>query len=220
MASLGRMPPPEKHPRTLIKVCGVRTPAEAEAILALGADAVGVVVASGSPRQVDPSEALAVARVTGGLAVLVDRDPMTSERLRLLESWPGPVQIHGQVPRLERRHMIAMPGNSSPVHAGSRVSAWLLDAPDAGSGTPWSWSRPAWLDERPLILAGGLSAERVAQAISQVRPWAVDVSSGVERTRGTKDLGLVQGFIQAVRAADAAAERTDDPNPASFANLA
>ena len=214
------MPSPEKHPRTLIKVCGVRTPAEAEAILALGADAVGVVLAQGSPRQLHPSEALAVARVAGGRAVLVDRDPISRERLAFIAEWPGPVQIHGDVPPLERRHIVAVAGETAHPAMGQAVSAWLVDAPEAGSGRPWSWSRPPWMDHRPLILAGGLDAERVAQAITRTRPWAVDVSSGVERTRGTKDLGRVRDFIEAVRAADAMAGRSGTPSPEDFTQLA
>lgn len=214
------MPPQEKRSRTLIKVCGVRTPEEAVAILALGADAVGVVLAEGSPRQVDAATAMATAAAVGPNAVLVDRNPQDPLRLAFIRAWRGAVQVHGAIPPLGRRCVAAIAGDAPPTRHGNEVTAWLLDSPEAGSGAPWKWSRPAWTDHRPLILAGGLRAENVEAAIGAAHPWAVDVSSGVERARGVKDLALVREFIHAVRRADVKAGRSEPAAPAGFAELA
>jgi phosphoribosylanthranilate isomerase len=79
----------------------------------------------------------------------------------------------------------------------AQISALLVDAPNAGAGEGWNWQRPKppWTYQLPLILAGGLSPENVATAISQACPWAVDVSSGVESSRGVKDFKKVKDFI-------------------------
>ena len=214
------MPPKEKRSRTLIKVCGVRSPEEALAILDLGADAVGVVVAEGSPRQVDFDAASLIAEAAGPRCVLVDRSPRDHDRLRLVRDWIGPVQVHGVMPDLPRRWIHAVTGTSPTAPADSDISAWLLDAPEAGSGRPWAWTRPTWLGDRPMVLAGGLKPDTVASAIAATLPWAVDVSSGVEIDRGRKDLGLVRAFVASVRAADAAAGRTEAPTPIDFPAIA
>lgn len=205
--------------RTLVKICGVRSPQEAGRILDLGADAIGVVVAEGSPRQVSLADAHAISLVAAGRAVLVGRgtEPDWSE---LTRSWPGPVQIHGPSAVQGRRCIRALPADAAPLEASTQCSACLLDAPEAGSGQTWNWSqaRSPW-PGCPLILAGGLNPVNVAVAITAARPWAVDVSSGVERERGRKDLSLVEAFIQAVRDCDAAAGRSGDPVPADFVSL-
>ncbi len=220
MTSLGRMPPPENRRRTMIKICGIRSPDEASAILAMGADAIGVVVADGSSRQVDEPLALEIAREAGTRAVVVDRDPADPRRLAFLRSWPGPVQLHGDPSSVERRCILGVSGDAVTRPPHRLVCAWLLDAPASGSGQPWRWSRPGWMDHRPLILAGGLDPGNVREAISATAPWAVDVSSGVERVRGTKDLSLVRAFIEAVRTADADAARCATPEPSGFEALA
>jgi phosphoribosylanthranilate isomerase len=214
------MSPQENLRRTLVKICGVRSPEEAVAILAMGADAVGVVVAEGSPRRVDEPTALAIARQAGRKAVVVDRTPSDPTRLAFLQLWTGPIQIHGDPSDLDRRCILGIPGDFTTLPPHPSACAWLLDAPSSGSGQPWAWSRPEWMDHRPLILAGGLDADHVCQAIASTSPWAVDVSSGVERRRGTKDLALVRAFIQAVRTADADAGRCQAPVPSGFETLA
>ena len=87
----------------------------------------------------------------------------------------------------------------------------------AGSGAAWDWSRAVspW-PGLPLILAGGLTPESVADAVRRVHPWAVDVSSGVERERGRKDLDLVRAFVEAVRRCDLDDGRVSDPSPRGF----
>ena len=203
--------------RTLVKVCGVRSPEEARRILDLGADAVGVVVAEGSPRQLTATEALEVAHGSPR-AVLVGRGSEACW-LDLARSWPGPVQIHGPGGDIGRRFIRAVSGPDHPQNEPDPV-ACLMDAPEAGSGVPWSWSsdRCPW-PGLPLILAGGLNPSNVGAAIRIARPWAVDVSSGVESSRGVKSLGLVAAFIEAVRRCDVEHGRTAEPIPPHFEAL-
>lgn len=212
----------EKSARTLIKICGARNPLEARAILDLGADAVGVVVAAGSPRRVHPSEAIAIADACGKRAVLVLRGS-DADCTDLLRSWPGPVQIHDPIGD-PGRHYIAgfnAAALSSSAAWPASATALLLDAPQAGSGAAWDWAKARNAARHlPCILAGGLNPTNVATAIEAASPWAVDVSSGVEHARGTKDLGLVQAFIAAVHSCDAAAGRHQTPHPADFTALA
>lgn len=205
--------------RTLVKICGVRSPDEAVGILRLGADAIGVVVAEGSPRQLSAGQARAIGAAVGPRSVLVGRGT-EPEWADLARSWPGPVQIHGEPGSLGRSFIRALAAGADPSpHEGTPV-ACLLDAPSAGSGERWEWSlaRSPW-PGLPVILAGGLHAGCAAEAIRAARPWAVDVSSGVERRRGMKDLALVSEFIAAVRACDAELGRSGTPEPAGFADL-
>ncbi len=208
----------EKRSQTMVKICGVQSPAEACAVLDLGADAVGVVVAADSPRRVSPATARSIAAVCDGRAVLVLRGGESDFRADI-QSWAGPVQLHDPAVDLGRRFIHA--GHLSMAKPPSQwigqPCARLLDAPTAGSGTAWNWSAATdHACELPIILAGGLTADNVASAISIVMPWGVDVSSGVERTRGVKDLELVAAFIAAVRTCDVEAGRLLTPTPNGF----
>jgi len=214
------MPPGEQRLGTLVKVCGIRSAEQAARVLALGADAIGVVTVPGSPRQVSEAVARAVAEAVGARAVLVvtGANPGTDA---LRGWWPGPVQIHGPLADPRRRFILAGPADAPAPHPHwTAPSARLVDARDAGSGAAWSWARPPGLGDLPLLLAGGLDASNASAAIEATRPWAVDVSSGVERERGVKDLGLVAAFIAAVREADARLGPAAHASPASFAELA
>jgi phosphoribosylanthranilate isomerase len=197
----------------------VRSPEEAAGILGLGADAIGVVMAEGSPRQVSADQALLIAALQPERTVLVGRGNEAGWA-DLARSWSGPVQIHGPADGLGRRWIRATHLGDTPPHDEATPVACLVDAPIAGSGVPWDWTaaRPPWPDV-PWILAGGLRIDSVAAAIRAARPWAVDVSSGVEHERGRKDLSLVRQFIDQVRACDAADGRTASPNPSNFAAL-
>lgn len=214
------MPPGEQRLGTLIKVCGIRSVDQSARVLALGADAIGVVTVPGSPRQVSEPEARSIAESAGNRAVLV----VTGEHpgsAGLARWWPGPIQIHAPRSDPGRRFIHAGPLDAPALPAGwTRPSARLVDAAKAGSGTAWLWREPANLGPLPLLLAGGLDAANVGAAIEAVRPWAVDVSSGVERERGVKHLELVAAFIAAVREADRRLGRTQPANPPSFEALA
>ena len=207
---------PANRSRTLAKICGVRSVDDATRIFDLGADAVGVVVATGSPRQVSPAEALQIAARHPERTVLVGRGD-EAVWPDLARSWPGPVQIHGSGSNLGRAFIRALPAGTPPAAGEPRPIACLLDAPTAGSGAVWDWSRAVspW-PGLPLILAGGLTPESVTDAVRRVHPWAVDVSSGVERERGRKDLDLVRAFVEAVRRCDLDDGRVSDPSPRGF----
>lgn len=214
------MPPGEQRLGTRVKVCGVRSPDAARRVLDLGADAVGVVTVPGSPRQVPETDAAAIAEAVGTRAVLVVTGAHPGSR-GLLLGWPGPVQVHAPTADPGRRYILAGPPDAPlPPRAWAAFSARLVDAPHAGSGVAWRWTRPDALGGCPLIVAGGLDVGNVGEAIAAVRPWAVDVSSGVERQRGTKDFALVETFIRAVRDADARLEGDRGASPDGFEALA
>lgn len=214
------MPPGEQRLGTLIKVCGIRSAAQAGRVLDLGADAVGVVTVPGSPRQVSEQEARVIAELVGTRAVLVvtGEHPGTRELMRW---WPGPVQIHGPQADPGRPYIHADPADAPGADPRwAPAVARLVDAPQSGAGAAWNWTRPEALGAVPLLLAGGLDAANVGAAIEEVRPWAVDVSSGVERERGIKDFDLVTAFIAAVRQTDARVGRRSAAKPSRFEDLA
>jgi phosphoribosylanthranilate isomerase len=197
----------------LVKVCGLTSPAEAAACAALGAWAVGVVFAPESPRRVDAERARAVLDalppMTVRVGVFVDAAP---DELSALAAHCGltHVQVHGTDPA-EARAATGLPviegvGVDGPAALDrARASAAdlvLLDASvpgrHGGTGTAFDWSL---LDEplgRPYALAGGLTPQNVAQAVSRARPDVVDVSSGVESAPGRKDPALVRLFMRGV----------------------
>ena len=201
--------------RVRIKICGITSPALAAAAADAGADAVGVVLAPESPRRLRLPEALEVAASLAGrlpvVAVLAGLPE--NETAAIAASWPGPVQIHGSeslewVASLPRPVWRGLPWNRAAAEAWAacpRVSALVVDGQVPGSGTApdlagLAEALPAL--GRPVILAGGLEPGSVGGAIRAHRPYGVDVSSGVERSRGVKDAGLIRAFCDAVRAAE------------------
>lgn len=207
--------------RTRIKICGVTTEESALAAAGAGADAVGLVFASGSPRYLDPARAWEIAGVlppfvsTVGLFVDVDLERF----IEIEQICPTTlVQFHGNEPEELVRHcgpnlIKAVRFDAATIgrdlarwEAVDEVDAILVDGSTGGRGTTFDWSLLAPHVERTskaIILAGGLTPENVGDAIAAVRPFAVDVSSGVERERGVKDPGLIEAFCRAVREADA-----------------
>ena len=207
--------------RVLVKLCGLNSAAAVEAALAAGADALGFVLAP-SPRRVTLDEARALlARVPRGVTtVAVFARPTLVELERALELGFDALQAEHDVPlpavspdkfflpvlrddpRLEE---LVQP---EPYPAGGPRSlrgAVVLDgARGGGQGQAVDELRAARLARRTrLVLAGGLTPANVAARIRAVRPFAVDVSSGIERERGTKDPELIAAFVRAVRAAEA-----------------
>lgn len=197
--------------RVFVKICGLREPAMVQAAVEAGADAVGFVFAE-SPRRVELAEALALAaRVPPGvLRVAVMRHPEPAECERILgelrPDWlqtdvgdfagvslpPGvqPLPVYRDLPDLDSARL-------------AREDRVLFEAPASGTGQRPDWARAADHARRTqLVLAGGLDPDNVAAAIRQVRPWGVDVSSGVESARGRKDPEKIRAFIAAVRGAE------------------
>ncbi|OXM63934.1 MULTISPECIES: phosphoribosylanthranilate isomerase [Amycolatopsis] len=193
-----------------VKICGLRTEADVDCAVTAGADAVGFVLAP-SPRQVSVDEATrlvaAVPPEVLSVGVFLGM-PVAEVRDVAVKTGLGAVQLHGAGYAAEDFAALAdlgVPLVRATSTAGERVAVGafgeemlILDSPRAGSGEQWGWSKLRGQTGR-WLLAGGLRPDNVAEAIETVRPWGVDVSSGVESTRGTKDHGLIREFLAAVR---------------------
>ncbi len=208
--------------RTRIKICGIRDPRMASAAARAGADAIGLVFHAASPRTVEPDLARDIAQAVPAFVTVaglfVNRD--AADVRAVLERVPvGLLQFHGDEPP-EYCEQFGLPWiRAFRVGPGtdllecerrfSRASGLLLDAQVpgqfGGTGTPFDWSLVPPRLGRPVVLSGGLDAGNVGSAIRAVRPWAVDVSSGVEAARGVKDAALIEEFVRSVKDADARA---------------
>ena len=211
--------------RTRIKICGLSRPQDVEAAVEAGADAIGFVFYPDSPRQVSLATAAVLA---SGLPPFVTPVGLFVNAARVqveaaLASIPALLlQFHGDEPVAEcdaygRPYLRAarMAAGFDLLDFARRFSgaqALLLDAHApgyGGGGKVFDWSLvPAAVAERRLVLSGGLHAANVAAGIAQLRPWAVDVSSGVESSRGVKDPAAIRRFCDAVRDADARIDAT------------
>jgi len=206
--------------RTRIKICGLRDAAMAAVAAEAGADAVGIVFHPPSPRHASLDEASAVA---GALPAFVQavglfvnapesrvREVLSAVPLALLQfhgdeepaycarfglPWLKGVRVGAGTDLLECRRRF------------SRATALLLDASVpgeyGGTGASFDWSLvPRGIASR-IVLSGGLTPGNVGTAVAALRPWAVDVSSGVESSRGVKDAALIHEFVRSVKDADA-----------------
>jgi len=206
--------------RTRVKICGITRVEDAAAAVACGADALGFVCYERSPRFVARGRLSGLARAlppfVTPVLLFVNAGP-EHVRACLAEVPDALLQFHGdetadECERFERPYMRAIrmvPGVDLLDCARSFRSAvaLLADAPAAafgGSGMVFDWARLPAPSERtiPLVLAGGLSEANVSDAIVRVRPFAVDVSSGVESAPGVKSAERMQRFCAAVRRAD------------------
>lgn len=200
-----------------IKICGITHADDALAAVDAGADLIGLNFVPGSPRCLDPRRAEAIAsRVDGQVErVAVFRDAPWEEIERLLRRVEVErVQLHGDeepedVEQLDLPVIKALRG--ADLEAAERFpgTILLLDHPTEGGGRgkPWPWSQAAELIAagHDVILAGGLNADNVGQALADLGdllPWGVDVATGVEREGQRKDPARIKAFIQAVRAAE------------------
>ena len=201
--------------RTRVKICGITRIEDAVAAAQAGADAIGLVFDPKSLRHVGPDQAQAIARALPPfvtvVGLFVNAAPDTIETV--LSRVPlDLLQFHGdETPQQCRRYhrpyvkAIHMRANVDLRESARRygdAEGLLLDTAVAnvagGSGRTFDWNLiPSDLG-KPLILAGGLTPENVAVAIRKVHPFAVDVSSGVEVTKGVKDAGKIAAFIEAV----------------------
>jgi phosphoribosylanthranilate isomerase len=201
-----------------VKICGVTRVEDARLAVRLGADAIGLNFWPRSRRFVTPDAARAIVRALPPFvtAVGVFVDPTRDEALRAAEvSGIQVFQLHGDEPP-ELAASLPLPvvkalrvADRSALAALARyeVSAFLLDAPSAGyggSGERFDWALAAEAARSArILLAGGLTPENVAEAVRVVRPYGVDVASGVERVGapGVKDEDRISAFIRAAKAA-------------------
>jgi phosphoribosylanthranilate isomerase len=207
---------PVTHARTRIKICGITRQEDAVAAAEAGADAVGFVFYPPSPRHVTPVAASAIMRALPPFVTAVGLfvDPSADEVRRALAIAPlGLLQFHGDEPpefcgQFGQPYMKAV-----RVRSGTDLLQYAARYPDAvallldayrpgvpgGTGETFDWNFiPAHLACR-IVLSGGLTPGNVGAGIEQVRPWAVDVSSGVEAAPGVKDAQLIKRFATAVR---------------------
>jgi len=204
--------------RVRIKICGITRSEDALHAAAAGADAIGLVFHAASPRAVTPEVAVAIARVVppfvSRTGLFVDAEPAFVRSV--LECVPlDLLQFHGREPAaycrtFGRPYLKAVPmANGADLATLERdyadAAALLLDAHApggaGGTGRTFDWGLVPAARRLPVILAGGLTPDNVVEAIRRVRPWAVDVSGGVEVRKGVKDPARVAAFIDAVRRA-------------------
>lgn len=202
--------------RTRVKICGITRIEDATAAARAGADAIGLVFEPKSPRYIKPDQAQAIVRALPPfvtvVGLFVNAAPDTVETV--LNRVPlDLLQFHGnetpeQCRRYHRPYIKAI--HMQPdvnLHEQARryadAEGLLLDTAAAnvagGSGQTFDWGLVPTDLGKPVILAGGLTPENVAEAVRKVRPFAVDVSSGVEQAKGIKDAQKISTFIQAVR---------------------
>ena len=209
-----------------IKICGITNEDDALLSVALGADALGFVFAP-SPRQVTMQKVYDITRrlPPGILTVGVFRDEHPRRVVEMVhEAGLKGAQLHGHetpddvaaVSRSVRWVIKAVAAGSVDARNATQFATdiVLLDAPHPGSGKVFDWSLAGELAAGPrVLLAGGLTPENVSDAISQVRPWGVDVSSGVESEPGKKDARLLRAFIANAREATPEQFRGSDEMP-------
>ena len=202
--------------RTRIKICGITRVEDARIAVELGADAIGLVFYAPSPRSVGLEQARAIIAAIPPFVTIVglfvDPEPEQVESV-LRRCSLGLLQFHGdEAPDYCRDFglpyiKVARVGaDADLVQYLSRYHAaqgWLLDAYHdqlyGGTGEPFDWKLIPRDLARPVILSGGLTPGNVGAAVRQVRPWAVDVSSGVEATKGVKDAAKIAAFIAGVK---------------------
>ena len=201
--------------RGRIKFCGITNSADAQAAVSYGADALGFVFYAKSPRHVTRAQASAIIAdlppLVSKVGLFVNADPREVEDT-ITESGIDVVQFHGDETMRQCR-ACSLPWikairvrSQEDIERGEEqypgAAALLLDAYDAqafgGTGKTFDWSSVPQTISRPVILAGGLTPDNVASAIHSVRPYAVDVSGGIERAKGLKDHDKMQRFIREV----------------------
>jgi len=197
----------------LVKICGITALEDAEAAVEQGADAVGFILWPESPRFVQPDRVRAIADALPAAVLKVGvfvNQPARHVNEVVSRSGLTHVQLHGDetpsfAASLTRPVIKATSLAAGPpaIDAWPAETMWLVDAHDpirrGGTGKPADWSAAAGLArQRPVWLAGGLTPENVVYAVERVRPFGIDVSSGVERTPGVKDHGKLKALFAAV----------------------
>lgn len=206
--------------RTRVKICGITSVADGLAAARQGADAIGLIFHPPSPRRVMLERA---AEIVAGLPPFVARVAVfvnpSADRVDAVigACRPSLLQFHGEetpefcrgfgVPYLRAVRVRSGVDLLESLAAYEDAAGWLLDAYRddlyGGTGEAFDWGLIPQRLARPVILSGGLDAQNVGEAVRRVRPWAVDVSSGVESAKGVKDERLIAAFIAGVHNADA-----------------
>jgi len=209
---------PEFIPRTRVKICGITRPQDALLAAKLGADAVGLIFYEKSPRAISVEQAqLIVHQLPAFITVVglfVNAEPalvhsiLAQVRLDLL-------QFHGEESpdyciRFGKPYIKALrmrPGTKLPIQSYEQASALLLDSyvpgVKGGTGVTFDWQQIPKSISKPIILAGGLTPDNIIQAITLLRPYAVDVSGGLETSKGIKDADKMTAFMKGVSMATA-----------------
>lgn len=195
-----------------VKICGITNLADGKAAIAAGTDAIGLVFYASSPRAVTISQAREIALNLGAFTVVtglfVDAEPEFVQSV-LAQVPLGLLQFHGKEPReycesFQRPYMKAIRMKPEldvqlAIAEYPTASAILLDAyrpgVPGGTGETFDWARIPQTTQRPLVLAGGLTPENVADAVRTTRVYGVDVSGGVESSPGLKDHDKITSFI-------------------------
>jgi phosphoribosylanthranilate isomerase len=207
--------------RTRIKICGITRPGDALAAAEAGADAIGLVFYPPSPRYLSVERAAeirdALPPFVQAVALFVNPDAAQVAQV-IGRVKPALLQFHGEeapsfceqfgMPYVKAHRVKSGVSQGSLLESlrrYSRASAWLLDSfveEYGGVGERFDWSLAPAQRERPLILSGGLAPQNVREAIRRVRPWGVDVSSGVESAKGIKDAAKIAAFVAEARNED------------------
>lgn len=205
--------------RTRVKICGLTRPEDARSAALLGADAIGLVFYPPSPRHVDISTARSIVEelppFTTVVGLFVDEDPENVREV-IVQLNIDLLQFHGKegadyCAAFGKPYIKAIgmkPNTDLPRLASAYATACglLLDADDplakGGTGTRFDWAMIAPECPLPVILAGGLTPQNVGEALRQVKPFAVDVSSGVEAAKGIKDTSKMAAFLREVQDID------------------
>lgn len=202
---------------TVVKICGITNEADALAAAEAGADALGLMFYEKSPRHVAMKAAAAISRALPPFVIKVGVFVNAPEDLVLqaiAECGLNILQFHGdetpeycgQFPVMTIKAFRIRNAESLKALPDYPTDAWLLDACVAdklgGTGERFNWDLAVEAQKlgKPIFLAGGLTPENVAEAVRRVRPYAVDVSSGVEASPGKKDLQKMKAFVRAAKA--------------------
>ena len=204
---------------TRIKICCITRPEDALAAASSGADAIGLVFYADSPRAVTVQEAKDIAQVLPPFVTLVSlfvNAPAETISNVLSQVPVGLIQFHGdedsrfcrgfgrpwiKALRVRDSMNVAKEAAALSGATGVLLDAWQEGVP-GGTGKTFDWALANEQLPLPMVLAGGLDEVNVGDAIGGLRPWAVDVSGGVESSPGIKDAEKIQRFVAAVRAAD------------------
>jgi phosphoribosylanthranilate isomerase len=201
---------------TIVKICGITSVADGHAAAEAGADAIGLMFYEGSPRQVTLPTAAQIARELPPFIIKVGVFVNAPEEFVLravTECGLNIVQFHGdespeycaQFPVMTIKAFRIRDAGSLQALPNYWTDAWLLDACATdklgGTGEKFNWDLAIEAQKlgRPIFLAGGLTPENVGDAVRQARPYAVDVSSGVESAPGKKDIQKMRAFVKAAK---------------------